>query len=160
MKNITVLTLACIFLVASCGCLNGDKSTIVKMSMNELIEDDFQYVDNATKKLISGFNSLDDGDILVVQDTIMNISFEESYNLTVVELGPGSQAFSIEGDVTDKFKRGDAVELKLHIVKVVFLQQNQFYSEIWTFDIEIFEEGWDFSFNTAKPIPAKYIKHR
>ena len=160
MKTITVLPLVCMLLVVSCGCLNGDKSNIVKMSMDELVEDDFQYVDNATKKLISGFNSLDDGDILVVQDTIQNITFEESYNLTVVEFGLGAQAFSIEGDITDKFKRGDSVELKLHIINVVFLQQNQYYSEIWTFDIEVFEEGWNSSFNTAKPIPPKYITHR
>ena len=163
MKKYTAYALVFLFFISfTCGCLSdGDEEkngNTVVFSMAELANDNHQYLDNVTKKIVTGFNSLNESDTLVITDSIGDIYYQSEYGATIVQLG-SADAMSIEGDITDRFKTGDTISITLQIIRVVFLRQDPNAEVIWTFDIETFEEGWDSHNNYMVPIPQKYIDH-
>jgi hypothetical protein len=64
---------------------------------------------------------------------------------------------SIEGDITTVFKKGDRIELTLHVINIMYTRSNPYTGEIWTFEHEAFKEGWDSENATFIPIPQQYI---
>ena len=145
-----------LIVVLSVGCLESGESKVVTMTFGELMNDYDYNVDNNTKKITNLLKSLDEGDTLIIRDKINSMTYLDYYDYTPVEfaslLGEG---FPIEGDITDRLEIGDSVELKLHIVEVMYTEQLD--GEIWTIEQETFREGWDWENGTFIPIPQEYI---
>lgn len=146
-----------LIVVLSIGCLEGGESKAETMTLGELMNDYDYNVDNDTKKITNMLKSLDEEDTLIIRDKINNMTYIDYYDYTPVEfaslLGEG---FPIEGDITDRFEIEDNVELKLHIVRVIYTKQLD--GEIWTIEQETFREGWDWENGTFIPIPQEYVK--
>ncbi len=159
MKINVALAAGCLFIAAfNCGCLDGEEGKTITMSMIEFINDYNESQDNVTKKITSLFNSLEEGDTLIIKDTINLTKYYLFKNYTLIELGNVSGwSFPIWGNITSTFKEGDTIELKLHIIKVTYELQR--YNETWTVERETYEEGWDREYNTFISIDREHIKH-
>lgn len=155
-KKIAIGAICLLLASAVCGCLENEEGKAITMTMEELMNDYNQSVDNDTKTITYWLTSLNDGDTLIIQDTLNNIIYNESYDYTMIEFESSvGRPFPnpIEGDITDSFGKGDTVELKMHIINVTFPYQG------WTIKYETFEEGWDKESNTSIPIPQACISH-
>lgn len=137
-----------------------DETRIITTTMNDLINDYEQSVDNDTKIISYSLKSLNNGDTLIIQDSINDITYNASGDYTVVDFETiiGYTLFFV-GDITETFHSGDDIEIQLHIIKVSFTQQNPYTGEMWLIEHETFKEGWDSANNTFVPIPQKYITH-
>ena len=145
-----------LIVVLSTGCLEGGESKAETMTLGELMNDYDFNVDNDTKKITNLLKSLDEGDTLIIRDKINNMTYLDYYDYTPVEFASLlGESFPIEGDITDRLEIGDSVELKLHIVEVMYTEQLD--GEIWTIEQETFREGWDWENGTFIPIPQEYI---
>lgn len=158
MNRHIIFAFVCILIaVLNCGCIGNDKENVVTMTIEELINDYKQSSNNTTKTYSYQLESLDDGDVLIIKDTLNNVLYQEPYQYTLIDFGSAeSPPFAIEGNITDKFRNGDDVELKVHIIHVIFVQQLD--NETWTIELETFQEGWDSETNTSVPIPQSYLK--
>lgn len=157
-KTVAVI---CLFLfLLSTGCLeNGNKKENV-LTLAELHSDYTQETDMEKYTLREYFSSYDDGDTIIIRDTINDIIYREESNDTGIEfISLLGERFSIKGDITNEFKKEDDVELILHIISVRYTKQDTITGEIWTFNRETLQEGWDFKNNTFIPIPQGYIHH-
>lgn len=148
MKKIIILLISA-FLVFGCV----ERRTI-RMSLNELINDSEKIVYNESLYYYYGYKSLEEGDILIIED---NISGKVSYeNITFISFVSFPEyGIYFDSNLTD-LKEGDHVEIKLHIKKDHF--KKVINSSIWTYELEVFEEGWDFEQHTSIPFSASSIK--
>ncbi len=134
---------------------NGGK--VVTMTMQELINDYEYNWDNDTKKITSWLKSLDDGDTLIISDTLNDLIYNESGDYTTIDFETMvGYTFFIEGDITDIFEEGDDVELTFAIIKIAYTQE--IYYDTWLIEEETFEEIWDSGTNTFTVVPQKCIK--
>jgi len=156
-----IATVVCVFLfLLSTGCLeNGNEKENV-LTLGELQRDYNQETDMEKLILREYFSSYDDGDTIVIRDTINDIIYREETNDTGIEfISLLGEKFSIKGDITDEFMRGDDIEIKLHIISVQYTKQDTTTGEIWTFNRETLQEGWDSINNTFIPISQDNINH-
>jgi hypothetical protein len=137
-----------------------DETRVIPMTMMDLINDYEQSVDNDTRIISYSLKSLNNGDTLIVQDSINDIIYNASNGYTVVDFETiiGYTLF-FAGDITETFHSGDDIKIQLHIIKVSFTQQNPYTGEMWLIEHETFKEGWDSANNTFIPIPSEYITH-
>lgn len=162
MKKHAVLTVSCIFMVVFiCGCLEDDKGDrggkVITMTMEELMNDFDESIDNDTKKIKTWFKSLDKGDTLVISDVLNNITYFESDNITSVEMRSNPSPIYIEGNIAYIFKTGDDIRITMQVIEVTYVRQIN--EEVWTYEIETFKESWDRINNTSIPIHQKHITH-
>jgi len=159
-KSIFCVLICLIISIFSSGCLNSENDDGTIMSFKELANDYNVERNNDTKEATQQFQSLDKGDTLIIQDTINNISYIESNDYTWIEFSSyPDESFSIAGDITDDYGPGDTVEIRMHIGSDVFTEENPYTGEMWTFDMEVMEEGWDNESHDYIPVPQKYIQH-
>lgn len=159
-KSVFFVLICLIIGIVTSGCLdNGDTDATI-MSFKELADDYNVDSNNDTKEVIQQFQSLEEGDILLIQDTIINISFVQSDNYTWIEFSssPG-EIFYIAGNITDDYGPGDTIEIRMHIGSQVFTEENPSTGEMWTYDMEVMVEGWDNESHEYIPVPQEYIKH-
>ncbi|MEM2935394.1 MAG: hypothetical protein QXF32_03425 [Candidatus Thermoplasmatota archaeon] len=148
MKKIIVLLISA-FLISGCV----ERKTI-RMNMNELINDAEKEVYNESLYYYYGYKSLEEGDILIIEDNISGKMSQE--NVTFISFVSSPEyGIYFDSNLTD-LKEGDHVEIKLHIKKDNF--KKAINSSIWTYELEVFEEGWDFEQHTPIPISASSIK--
>jgi hypothetical protein len=130
------------------------------MTFGELVNDYDRDIDEETNTLHEYFVTLEDGDAIIVRDAINDIVYREESDDTGIEFVSFiGERFSINGDVTNEFVKGDYIEITLHIISVNYTQQNANTGEIWTFNRETLQEGWDSKNNAFVPIPQRYIHH-
>lgn len=124
----------------------------VHMNAQELINDfKFYYnIKHGSFKYVMGYDSLKDGDTLILTDTISKINYTESilFNATNIsfniendsnkDYGENSLDILFEGNLTDKYKPGDNVRITVTIKK--FSYENE-TSNI-NYQIDAFKEGW------------------
>jgi len=153
MKHAVFMAVLCAGVICSCGCL--EKGTQAKvMTMNEFLQDYAEERDNATKTFVYELKSLDDGDTLIIRDTLLNLSFIGERNYTLLLFSSvENQAFAVEGDITGSYEKNDDVELTVHIIQVEFPYQG------WNITYETFQEGWDTAINNTVPFPQTVIRH-
>jgi len=126
------------------------------MSMDEVLQDMECQRNETTHTYYSGFKTLDDGDILIIEDKIWNMTYNSQYDATMVLFSSNnSQGLSFAGDITNKFHDGENVKVKLHIIedKFDYIYQGQ----TWKMDVEYYKEGWDMTNHTPKHLPASVI---
>lgn len=154
-----IVAILCVFLfLFGTGCLENGKEKII--TFGELHHDYNQETDMEKNTLTEYFSSFDDGNTLIIRDTINDIIYREESNDTGIEfISLLGERFSIKGDITKEFMKGDDVELQLHIISVSYTKQDSSTGEIWTFNRETLQEGWDSKNNTFIPVPQRYISH-
>lgn len=132
---------------------NDKTNKTVYMNAQELIED-FEYSISfkaGSTKWIWGYKSLNDGDTLVLNETISNIQYNETilYNSTNISFNVDSNKSNdfdnnflnllFEGNLTNKFSVGDKVKITVTIEE--FIYGNDTSSKY--FEIDVFKEGWN-----------------
>ena len=164
MKRAIVASLLICALVATAGCLDDGDTEATTMSIQELSNDYSQSTDQANMTMVLFFKSLDEGDTLIIKDTIENITYDEQNQSTLISFASTSQSntgqilqLRFEGDITDNFSTGDAIGVTTGIVNVTMTRQSQ-QGQI-TYHYETFEEGWDAANETSIPFPQSTIKH-
>ena len=158
MKKKFIVYLISLFLLSTASILViGDEPPLI-MNFDEFITDYQQDIDNESRTITYYFQSLNPEDTLIIKDTINTISYNATGGYTSVEFisYPGD-TFPIEGDITNEFTTGDAVQITVHIISTSFTDQNPYTGETWTFNIETFEELWDNENKTYKSLPSEYI---
>ena len=152
-KELISLGLCCIIIVILfCGCTqqdnNGDSTNgkTVTMTVKEL-SDDMAPPENLLSLTIL-YNSLENRDTLILQDTIPEITYVSDTQSTNIryewteEQGGGtltkSWTLRVDGDITDEFQVGDEFKLTVTI-KHVAISNPLGEGEI---ELEIFEEEW------------------
>ena len=134
--------------------------TVILMTYDEFLNDFTRNFDNETKTGISEFQSLDDGDTVIIQDTIENITYWGQWDYTSLHFASSSgNPFHIHGDITADFRRGDHIEIELSIKNYVFTEEDPDTKEVWTFEYETFREGWNEETEKHIPVPPEYIRH-
>lgn len=156
----TMALVACFLAVAGglSGCIGDDNggSAAATLSMEEFMEDYSRKTNNETMTYQVLLDSFEQGDKVIISDSIHNLTHQEMQNMSWTAISFSSyadQAFPIEGDITDDFEQGDAVELHVHIINVTFPYQG------WTITYETFEEGWDRHNNSQALIPQRCLQH-
>jgi len=141
------------------GCVDNEEVKGIRMTFEEFANEFNQSMDNETKTIVYWFESLDDGDTLIIRDTINNTIYSEPVQYSSVEFvsSPGT-SFPIEGNITGTFKKGETVEIELHIINTTFTMQYPSTGELWTFTVETFQEGWDNETHDYIPIPPECIR--
>jgi hypothetical protein len=146
------------------GCLEEENGGIIRMTFAEFITDYHQDYINSTGNLSSHFrgwySSLNAGDTVIIEDTLREIEYSDTYDTTYVEftsLGTNKVQFPVEGDLWNTFQEGDIVTITLHIIHVDFTQSMS-NGESMSVDIETYKEGWDSLNNLPVPVPQQYIQ--
>ena len=138
------------------GCLEEGEDKTVTMTLGEFSDDYMSSTDNDTRVVTDLLMSLEPGDVLLLRDTITNMTYLTAGGFTQVEFAssPGT-GFPIEGDVTSTLSSGDTIKVRLHIIAITYTEQ--FSSGTWTFKQEYFREGWNKDNETFVPIPRDIV---
>ena len=154
------LGITCLFVVlVTCGCINNDTTPQIIMTFEEFVNDYNESVNNDSKIILYWFDSLDEGDSLLIKDMVNDVTYNQSLNYSRVEFASLlGNSFPVQGDISTIYHKEDTIEIKLHIINATFTDINPYTGEIWTFEIETFQEGWDHSTNDYVPVPATSIR--
>jgi len=152
MKNTIIITgLVCVTLVIlMCGCTenknngssNGTSAKTYTWTAKQATEDmplDLDWNDGFQML----YNTLKDGDTLIIQDTITNISYNSDKDTTTVTFewteDNVTNSFNpfFEGNITNSYKPGDEVKISVTIKYVTVTYQG------FNFEMEIYAEQWE-----------------
>ena len=150
---ITILYIG--WMMMNCGCLQDNTEDIPVMTMKQNADDNVQIIDEINKTILGHYISYDDGDTIIIRDIVNKSIYDQTDHITWItftSLPDNPQPF--EGDISYKFQPGDKVDLTVHIQQVAFLEEIN--NETWTYDLEVFKEGWD-STKLFVPIPQEYL---
>jgi len=155
------LSLICFLLIVfvHCGCVENESETPIVMTFGELIDDYKSTYNWEAAYQTDNFTSLKDGDLLILRDQIYNLTYQVDENTTYIEFNSSTgldNFFPIQGNITDSFSIGDIVEIRLHVIKVIFSTLDT-TDRLVTIERETFKEYWDASNNTSIPVPPQYI---
>ncbi len=150
----TILLICAVFLalvMLISGCNSGKTFTITAKELNE----DVKWVNNNTTFSML-YTSYQDGDTLIIKDTISNVTYDQNFNATGISFiwSSGTRGVAFQGNITDKYKEGDEVEITVHLKHVTF-----FYNDI-NYDMEIFAEEWesqDYFIKNFNIYPFKFL---
>lgn len=161
MKRAIVASLLVCALVATAGCLeDGGDTEATTMSIAELSSNYNRSMDQANGTMTVWLNYVDDGDTLIIKDTISNITYDEQNQTSQVTFTSESRApLTFEGNITGEFSAGDDVAVTVHIINVTMHQTNPQTGQNMTIYYETFEESWDAANETSVPFPQSTIKH-
>lgn len=113
----------------------------------EEFEDDLTFDTDWETYFKMVFGTLADGDTLILQDTISEISYDSLTDRTTItfdtsEGGDISSSINnnFEGDITDTYQVGDEVKITVTIKHVEFTDDSTGTS--MDYELEIFEEQW------------------
>lgn len=145
----------------------GMTGTTVTMTAQEYYDDMTLDTDRTTFMTMS-FALLEDGDTLIIQDTINETTYDADNDATMVKFTwingsfHGSLSIPFEANITSTYQAGDDVQITTTITHVTFTHQEINY------DLEIFEEQWesaDYYINNVgstlqglKPMPTTIIQ--
>lgn len=156
-KIILFISILCLFwMMINCGCIQDNNEDIPVMTMQENVNDYVEKTDNTTKVIFGDYRSLDDGDKIIIRDTINKSIYDQTAGITYVEFESFTgYPLAFEGDISYKFQPGVMVDLTVHILTVTFPEIID--NETWTIKLETFREGWDTTDNSLIAIPQKYL---
>lgn len=139
--------------------IDGEAAPVI-MTFFQFTRDYTQDMDNITRTVTYGFQSLIPGDTLIIRDVINNTLYDPSNEYTNIEFTSAiGTSFPVQGDITDEFVPGDIVELELHIISVNFTDQHPYTGEVWFIEMETYREGWDSENNMPILIPNIHLRH-
>jgi len=131
----------------------------IRMTYQEVIYDAVLTMDNVTKDWWSDFGQLEEGDMVIIHDTLSNVTFNQEENKTLlvfVSQEDNTLPLSVQGDLSGFLQVGDTLEIFVHVVWVSY--PHEFWpGEIWTIHVETFRELWDSEINSPCPLPPENI---
>jgi len=150
-KQILIIGLCCVLIIGTLsGCVDNQNGNVndggttgntITMNAEELMADISYDSDENSITLL--FISLEDGDTLILQDTIDSITYDSVADSTDIRFtllsgeGIGSElSFTFIGDITEAYHISDEVKITLHVIHKTFFHSDNNY------DIELFEEQW------------------
>jgi len=173
--NVIIFSIFLIFIIFLSGCIQfgtdvddkiNQKNKLIFMSAKELNEDitrDLNWSDGFSLQ----YNSLDDGDQLVIKDFIDGIYFNEEFTYTKIRfewnMDNDSNFFEIkiQGNINSSYNIGDEITISITIKEVKLIYNG------FEFDMEIFKEQWvdeeffksdiDLGGDGFKPLPQSCI---
>lgn len=113
--------------------------------INSSSDDDIIQVNLTTEKdiLFLLYPNFSDGECIIIQDNISLIQYYPNVNYTSVVFSWYKDQYTkphvyyhFKGNITDEYKKGDTVEILLHLKHVELETKNMMYT------IDIFEEQW------------------
>jgi len=136
---------------------NGDTTEDAYIWTVKEFMDDW-FIDQGEDYFTWTFNTLEEGDHLIIRDIIDDIEYDSITDTTDIYIigvqeGSGTTGynFHFSSDITSSFNVGDEVFISVHII----------YLETTKDGIhaigETFEEGYNYSEETAKPLPPSCI---
>jgi hypothetical protein len=142
-----IISIMLVFLL--CGCTedntgtNGTGAKTVTMTAEELQNDATVDTDWETYITID-YESIEDGDTLIIQDTIDSIEYDELADSTLIEMGSQDSPFMpiFEGDLTGSYQVGDEVKITVTIKHVTFSYEDEVSGLSMDYDMELFDEQW------------------
>lgn len=164
MKRAILVVLLAYALVVTPGCLENSeqKNNSQTMTLEEIMDNSKDNVNNKSNTVTSWLVALDEGDTVIIRDEVYALSPHEKTNVSWTDVTFSSYtnfSLPIEGNISGEFAAGDMIELRLHITNVTFTRWNPDTNETWTFTFETFKEGWDDEQHRMSPIPQTYL-HR
>lgn len=128
---------------------NNDETTTgntYTMTAKE-VESDMNFTSDWSTYVRILYNSLEEGDTLIIHDTIDNISYDPDKNRTTITFDTSeggdmtsSLNYPFEGDLTDTYSVGDTVEINDKIEHVEFTDNSSGTTIIY--EVETFEKLW------------------
>ncbi len=173
--NYIVLTVAIIATVLISVILltniNSDKQDLKTITVEEFYKDiDFNF-DIKNKTVTLNFKSYNDGDLIIINDYISNITYYDSSKIDKNESEHTEIQFMVEDGVKYSFffqdnlnktyNPQDNVEIKFHIKQYNYTKMNQEKNMIFTYIEEIYEEGFNKNYyetNRKVLLPSKSIR--
>ena len=148
----SVISLMLVILISGCS-TTGKTFTITAKELN----DNTKWVNsNTTFSLL--YDSYEDGDTLIIKDTISTITYDKTFNATGISFiwdnGTQIRNFAFKGNITDSYKNGDKVKITVHLKHVTFSYNGKNY------DMEIFAEEWesqDYFIKNFDTYPFKFL---
>lgn len=158
MRSIIIIVIS-LTLLAGCTEQKQDENEPIIMSVKQLSEQIRGTEDNVTHAYSVVFKTLQPGDVLILKDIIADKQYSEGTvigNATLLLFSSDPKnGFYFQGDLID-FMINDSVEITLHISRDVF--QKAVGETNWTFDVELFTEGWNFETHDAMALPSTTIR--
>jgi len=181
-KTIVIVGIVCLISgLFICGCTQQDNSgangndggtagKTLTMTVKEFYDD--MVPPGGMLSLTILYSSLEDGDTLILQDTIPEITYDSNTQSTNVRFEwseeqnggtlTSSRTFRIEGNITDEFQIGNEFKLTVKIKHVTFSNPLG-EGEI---ELELFEEEWvneeyfveNLATSGLKPLPQSCIE--
>lgn len=146
-RNDKLLLITLFTIIFFCGCLQTQDSQVktIVMSAQQFSDDIESEINESNKYFTVNFKSLDEGDIVIINDTIDSIRYLNDFNITAIRFDwdstPDESVAGIEfdffGNLTNAYNENDAVTITFAIRHV------QFSYEGWSFDCEVYEESWN-----------------
>jgi len=123
---------------------NGSSSQPKTVTMNAQEFGEDMKVEWLQTGMKTYFNSLDEGDTLIFQDEIDEISYDQTTDITTIEFEysqeegtyTSSSQFMFDGNLTGDYSVGDEVKITVTIKHVTVTIQGM------NLDMEIYEEYW------------------
>lgn len=131
----------------------------IRMTYQEVILDAVLSFDNETKDWWSDFGHLEEGDTVIIHDTLSNVTYiqeEDRTELVFVSQTDNVLALNVQGNQSGFLEIGDTLEVFVHVVWVSYLYEF-WEGEIWTIHVETFQELWDNETNSPCALPPENI---
>ena len=94
------------------------------------------------------YNTLEEGDTLIIQDTISEVSYDLTSDRTTITFawveGTGNLSLNLpfEGDLSGTYQTGDEVKITGTMKHVEFTYTNETLGLSMDYEVELFEEQW------------------
>ena len=131
----------------------------IRMSYQEVIHGAVLSMDNETKDWWSDFEQLEEGDTVIINDTLSNVTYiqeDDRTELVFVSQTDNVLALNVQGNQSGFLEVGDTLEVFVHVAWVSYLYEF-WEGEIWTIHLETFSELWDNETNNSRPLPPENI---
>lgn len=132
----------------------NQKEQALTFSAQQFSEEIEISYNDTIKKAVLNYESLQDGNKVIIIDIIDYIQYMDNLDATNIEFNVNTSAsagghissvtFDFAGDITENYKINDKVKITFTIKHVIFSYNN------WTYDCEVYLDGWD---------QDKYIKN-
>jgi hypothetical protein len=171
---VSIITLIISLLIFFSGCLNLGGNDDEKNPQNAVIMTAREHNEDITIKTHTNnsysklYNTLNDGDLLIIKDIIDIISYDNKMDATLVLFEwreDGNSSFLeiiFDGDLTPICSLGDEVEISVTIKYVNFTYEElnyemEIYNEQWVSE-EFFKTDLEVGRDGFKPLPQNIIK--
>ena len=154
-------------IILTCGCTQQDNTLV--MTAQELQNERQTNISSDYLTITIGLESLNNGDSIIIQDTIYDISYDpENYRTEIAFDVVSNEAvfdfttFYLKGNLTNSYKKGDKVKISVTVKQVEI--SIEFGNSTITYNVEIFDEQWKdeefFKRNVQTGYPFKPLPER
>ena len=165
-----ILVLTLVLFLSGCTEENSNSAGAKTVTMTAKEMSDDVTWDGSQSSLTIGYNTLNEGDTLIVEDTISNVEYNSTNDWTKIRFEIGNESsseglttvmFYIQGNQTSSYQSGNKVRITNKIKHV------QFTNDQVSYDIELLEDQWEseeyfvthmMTGNYLKPLPSSAIE--